>query len=108
MLNNFREVNTGQLYGNYYEVVSLCDLNKKHILKSYQFAVTENLKQDILFLPTKKGLRMFDINTGEHLPNSNDMCLPLNCATYDAHKFRVYGGSNDLVKLWTPEQRNRV
>lgn len=62
------------------------------------------MKQDVVFLPSNKGMRIFDINTGEHLPNSNDIPLPLNCATYDKNKFCVYGASNDLVKLWTSKR----
>lgn len=83
----------------------MCDLNKNHIFKDYQFAVTENLKEDIVFLPSKRGMRIFDIESGEHLPFSNDIPLPMNCATYDSKQFCVYGGSNDLIKLWTPEKK---
>lgn len=88
--------------------MALPDKFKRSTAKCYHFDATVNLKQDIVFLPTKKGLRMFDINTGEHLPNSNDVSLPLDCVTYDPNRFRVFGGSKDLVKLWTPEQKNRV
>lgn len=108
MLINFREANSGQQYGNYYDFVSLNNHLSSHILRSYQFAITENLKQDIIFLPCNKGLSIFDISTGEHLPSSNNTHIPLRCATYDSRRIRVFGGSNDLVKLWTPEQRNRI
>ncbi|XP_022180525.1 DNA excision repair protein ERCC-8-like [Myzus persicae] len=99
------EVSTGHLRPNHYESVPLCDLNKNHIFKDYQFAVTEHLKEDIVFLPSKRGMRIFDIESGEHLPFSNDIPLPMNCATYDSKRFCVYGGSNDLIKLWTPEKK---
>lgn len=105
MFFNFREVSTGHMRPNHYESVALCDLNRNHILKDYQFAVTENLKEDIVFLPSNKGMRMFDIESGEHLHNSNDTPIPINCATYDSHNLCVYGGSNDLVKLWSPKHK---
>jgi len=73
-------------------------------IKEYQFAITDNLKQDIAFLPTNSGLKIFDINNGEHFPGTNDVYLPMNCATYDPKNHYVYGASNDLVKLWKPQQ----
>ncbi|XP_025198046.1 DNA excision repair protein ERCC-8-like [Melanaphis sacchari] len=102
---NTWEVSTGLLRPNHYEPVLLCDLNKNHIFKDYQFAVTEHLKEDIVFFPSKKGMRIFDIESGEHLPFSNDISIPMNCATYDTKRFCVYGGSNDVIKVWTPEKK---
>lgn len=101
----FRGVNTGRRHPNYYEPVALCDSNKNY-LKSYQFAITENLKQDIVFLPSKKGLRIFDIDTGEHLPNSNDIPLPLNCANYNSKNVCVYSASCNIIKAWTTDLKN--
>lgn len=80
----------------------MCDQNK-HKFKDYQFAVTDNLEEDIVFLPTVKGLRMFDIESGEHLPNSSDVVLPMHCANYDARRIRIYSAHYDLVKLWSTE-----
>lgn len=101
---NFREVNSGKKLPTYYESVTLCPLNKNHIFKSYQFAVTEHLKEDIAFMPSNKGMRIFDIDSGEHLPYSNHRSVPVNCATYDPQKFCVYAGSSDLVKLWSSKR----
>lgn len=96
----FREMNTGTLLPNDYERISLTDFNKQNAYKDYQFAVTEHLKHDIAFFPTNKGLKMFDIDSGEVLPNSEDIHIPINCATYDARKVCVYGGHRDFVRLW--------
>lgn len=80
----------------------MCNQNKNKY-KEYQFAVTDNLKEDIVFLPTVRGLRMFDIESSEHLPNSSDVVLPMHCATYDARRIRIYSAHYDLVKLWSTE-----
>lgn len=77
--------------------------HNKNDFKDYQFDVTVNLKEDIVFLPSTKGMRMFDIESGEHLPNSSDVCVPMNCATYDPKRMRVYSGHYDVVKLWSTE-----
>lgn len=90
---------------NYYGYLEFCDLHSEfNDIKEYQFAVTDNLKEDIAFLPTNAGLKIFDITTGEHLPGSNDVFLPINAATYDSKNNFVYGASNDLIKIWKPQQ----
>ncbi|VVC34426.1 WD40/YVTN repeat-like-containing domain,WD40-repeat-containing domain,WD40 repeat [Cinara cedri] len=96
------DVGTGFLRPNYYMPIPFCDLNRNHIFKEYQFAVTETLKDDMAFLPSKNGMRIMDIETGVNLPKSNDVSIPINCATYDSKNHCVYGGSEDLVKLWAP------
>lgn len=99
----FRDVCTGILRPNFYTPVPFCDLNKNHIFKEYQFALTENLKEDIAFLPASNGMRIMDIETGINFPKSTDISIPINCATYDSKNHCVYGGSDDLVKLWAPD-----
>lgn len=80
-------------------------LHKKcNFLKEFQFGITENLKQDIAFMPSSLGLKIFDINSGEHLPGTHDVSLSINCATYDPKNHYVYGSTDDLIKLWKPQQ----
>lgn len=85
--------------------MSLSLLNINHVYKDYQFDVTENLKEDIVFLPSSRGMRMFDIESGEHLPSSNDVGLSLNCANYDPKNLCLYGSSDELIKFWKPQKR---
>lgn len=47
---------------------------------------------------------MFDIDTGEHLPNSNDIPLSLNCASYSSKTLSVYSASNNVIKAWTTDK----
>lgn len=101
----FREMNTGKILPNYYDRLLLSDINKNNPLKDYQFAVTEHLKQDFAFFPSEKGMRIFDIDSGKHFPSMEDVFLPVNCATYDSHKICVYGGVDDVVKSWAPQQQ---
>lgn len=102
---HFRDVGTGRLRPTHYDAVPFCDLNRNHIFKEYQFDVTENLKDDIAFLPTNNGMKTMDIETGVDFPKSNDIPIPVNCATYDSKTLSVFGGSDDLVKLWAPSIR---
>jgi len=85
--------------------VKLSHLNTTHRYKHYQFDVTENLKEDIAFLPSIRGMRIFDIESGEHLPYSNDSGLSLNCANYDPKNLCLYGASDELIKSWKPQKR---
>lgn len=95
------------MHPNYYECVQLDDFNKTHICKNYQFAVTDQLKEDIAFLPSKVGMRMIDIVNAKNLPNSNDTSFPVHCATYDSMNSYVYGSTNNLVKLWSPQFQSK-
>lgn len=72
----------------------------------YQFGITEDIKQDIVFMPSTNGLRIFDINTGKHLPNSNDKLYSLNCAHYSSKNLCVYSTSRGFIKTWTTEKVN--
>lgn len=105
MLIYFREVSTSHLRPNHYDPVVFSLLNKNHIFKEYQFAVTEDLKQDVAFLPSKNGMRIFNIDTGEHFKHPDNIPVPINCATYDPQNYCVYGSSNDLVKVWSPDKK---
>lgn len=102
----FRETNSGCLRPNYYENIQLNDYNKSHICKNYQFAVTDNLKEDIAFLPSNIGLKILDIENCKLLSNSNDTSFPVHCATYDSKNIRVYGSTNDVVKLWSTQRKS--
>lgn len=84
--------------------MSLSHLNTTHIYKPYQFDVTETLKEDIAFLPSARGMRIFDIESGEHLPSSNDVGLSINCANYDPKNLCLYGSTDELIKLWKPQK----
>lgn len=77
----------------------------RNSFKDYQFAVTEYLKEDVAFFPTSRGMTMLDIESGELLPYSNDIKIPITCATYDSKRYCVYGATNDIVKLWTTEKK---
>ncbi|XP_027850805.1 DNA excision repair protein ERCC-8-like isoform X2 [Aphis gossypii] len=98
------DVNTGKLRPNHYASVSLSDLNTSHLHKHYQFDVTDNLKEDIAFFPSTRGMRIFDIESGEHLPSSNDVGLSLSCANYDPKNLCLYGSSNESIKSWKPQK----
>lgn len=98
------DVNTGQLRPNHYAPVLLSQLNSHFKYKPYQFDVTENLKEDIAFLPSARGMRIFDIESGEHLPSSNDIGISLNCASYDPKNMCLYGSSDEVIKFWKPQK----
>lgn len=100
----FRDFIKGRRYSNYYEPI-IFSSTRTNYLKSYQFAITENLKQDVAFLPTHKGLRILDIDTGENLPNSNDIPLSLNCATYNNKNLCVYSTGCNIINVWTTDSK---
>lgn len=46
---------------------------------------------------------MIDIVNVNTLPNSIDTSYPVHCATFDSKNSFVYGSTNNLVELWTPQ-----
>jgi len=101
---NFRDVKTGRKHPNYYIPMQFSPVcNESNRYKEYQFAITEDLKEDIAFFPSKAGLQMLDITNGKYLQGSHDTYLPITCATYDPRKYYVYAGCSDLMKLWSTD-----
>ncbi|XP_050530924.1 DNA excision repair protein ERCC-8-like [Daktulosphaira vitifoliae] len=96
------EVSSGQIRYGYYDKVIFCELNQNTFYKEYQFATTENLKEDIAFMPSNHGLIIFDINSGLQLPNSKDIHRNVICTSYDSQKICVYGSLDDVVRSWAP------
>lgn len=93
---------------NHYEPLPLYDIIKSNLHKEYQFDVTTNLKEDIAFLPTSKGLKILDIESGKHLPNSSSTNVPTQCATYDAKRSSVYSSDYNVVTLWSTEHMEKT
>ncbi|XP_050439435.1 DNA excision repair protein ERCC-8-like [Adelges cooleyi] len=98
------EVSSGRIRLGYYDQVQFCNFNQHTFYKEYQFSTTDNLKDDIAFMPSAEGLCTFDLNTGKQLSYSKALRRSIICTSYDPQTLRVYGSMNNIIRSWAPLQ----
>ncbi|XP_065069922.1 DNA excision repair protein ERCC-8-like [Rhopilema esculentum] len=77
---------------------SVYNLSKKHV----QLAVTRELNQDIVFVPTENNIAMFDIFSGKKLGFLTGHYGNVNCCLYENCFQELYSGSMDTrILSWS-------
>lgn len=72
--------------------------------KLVQLSVSRGCSPDILFVPNRSNIDLFDIYTGEKIDRLKGHYNAVNCCKYHESTQDLYSGGNDRnILIWTPE-----
>ena len=72
--------------------------------KAVKFAVSCNTSTDLVFVPTRSDIIVYEVSSGKHVMTLRGHYNNVNCCTFHSHFQVLYSGGNDCnILAWKPD-----